>query len=106
MRRLGEFFISLVLLLLTAPLILLIASAIRCESPGPIFQPRERIRHDGRRFTMLSFRTNAYDPGQLRFRWEKTRIGYFLYNTRLEALPQLINVLRGEMSFADLTLFD
>ena len=42
----------------------------------------------------------------LRFRWEKTRIGYFLYNTRLEALPQLINVLRGEMSFADLTLFD
>ena len=106
MWRLGEFLIALVLLLISAPLMLLIALAIRSESPGPVFQRRERIRHNGRRFTMLSFRTKIYDPGQLRFRWETTRVGYFLHNTRLEALPQFINVLRGEMSLAEMTLFD
>jgi lipopolysaccharide/colanic/teichoic acid biosynthesis glycosyltransferase len=106
MRRSGEFLIALVLLLISAPLMLLIALAIRSESPGPVFQRRERIRHNGRRFTMLSFRTKIYDPGQLRFRWETTRVGYFLHNTRLEALPQFINVLRGEMSLAEMTLFD
>ena len=106
MQRLGEFLMALVLLLISAPLLLCIALAIKCESAGPVFQSRERIGQDGRRFSMLSFRRNAYDPGQQRFRGETTRVGYFLHNTRLEALPQFINVLRGEMSLAEMTLFD
>src|SRR6476620_10199385 len=100
MWRLGEFLIALVLLLISAPLLLCIALAIKWESPGPIFQSRERIGQDGRRFTMLSFRRNAYDPGQQRFRGERTRIGHFLQRTRMDTLPQLFNVLRGEMSLA------
>lgn len=106
MRRSGEFLIALIVLIVTAPLLLCIALAIKWESQGPIFQTRERIGQDGRRFRMVSFRRNTYDPGQQRFRWETTRIGKFLHNTRIEALPQLVNVLRGEMSLADLTLFD
>jgi lipopolysaccharide/colanic/teichoic acid biosynthesis glycosyltransferase len=106
MRRSGEFFVALVLLLISAPLMLLIALAIRWESPGPVFQTRQRIGHDGQHFVMLSFRTKKYHPGQQRFRWETTRVGSFLHHTRIEALPQLINVLRGEMFFADMTLFD
>jgi lipopolysaccharide/colanic/teichoic acid biosynthesis glycosyltransferase len=106
MRHSGEFVMALALLLISAPLMLLIALAIRWESSGPIFQLRERVGHDGRRFTMLSFRTNIYDPGQQRFRREPTRIGYFLHNTRIEALPQLMNVLRGEMALTEMTLFD
>jgi lipopolysaccharide/colanic/teichoic acid biosynthesis glycosyltransferase len=106
MRRSGEVLIALIVLIITAPLMLGIALAIKWENPGPVFQTRERIRQDGRRFRMLNLRTKAYDPGQQRFRWETTRIGNFLHNTRIEALPQFINVLRGEMSLADLTLFD
>ena len=106
MRRSGEFLIALVLLLITAPLLLCIALAIKWESAGPVFQSRERIGQDGRRFSMLSFRSNAYDPGQQRFRGETTRIGHFLQSTRMDALPQLFNVLRGEMSLAEMTLLD
>jgi lipopolysaccharide/colanic/teichoic acid biosynthesis glycosyltransferase len=57
-------------------------------------------------FSRCSASKKIYDPEQLRFRWETTRVGYFLHNTRLEALPQFINVLRGEMSLAEMTLFD
>ena len=106
MRRSGKFLIALVLLLISAPLLLCIALAIKWESAGPVFQSRERIGQDGRRFRMLSFRSNAYDPGQRRFRGETTRIGHFLQSTRMDALPQLFNVLRGEMSLAEMTLLD
>ena len=106
MWRLGEFLIALVLLLISAPLMLLIALAIKWESRGPIFQSRERIGQDGRRFSMRSFRTRISDLGQRRFRGETTRIGDFLQSTRMDGLPQVINALRGEMSLAEMILFD
>ena len=106
MRRSGEFLIALVLLLISAPLMLLIALTIKWESPGPIFGRRHRTRPDGSRFAMFSFRTTLHQPGQQRFRGETTRIGHFLQSTRMDALPQLFNVLRGEMSLAEMTLFD
>ena len=64
MRRSGEFLIALIVLLITAPLMLGIALAIKWESQGKVFQTRERIGEDGRRFRMLSFRRNKYDAGQ------------------------------------------
>ena len=106
MRRSGEFLIALVLLLISAPLMLLIALTIKWESPGPIFGRRQRTRPDGSRFAMFSFRTTLHQPGQLRSLWQTTRIGHFLQSTRIDALPQLFNVLRGEMSLAEMTLFD
>jgi lipopolysaccharide/colanic/teichoic acid biosynthesis glycosyltransferase len=55
---------------------------------------------------MLSFRTTVHKPGQPRAAQQTTRVGHFLRNTRIDALPQLINVLRGEMGMSETSLFD
>jgi lipopolysaccharide/colanic/teichoic acid biosynthesis glycosyltransferase len=106
MRRLGDLVIACILLALTLPLMLIVALAIKWQSPGPALESRERIGQDGRRSRKLSFRTTVQKPGQLRSAWQKTQLGQFLENTRIDALPQLINVLRGDMSMADTSLFD
>ncbi|HYF65695.1 MAG TPA: sugar transferase [Herpetosiphonaceae bacterium] len=107
--------ISAILLILCAPLMALIALAIKLDSPGPIFFIQERIGEHGRRFKMLKFRTMHQDAAA---RWQQvasrtedgllihkvsndprvTTIGQRLRRTSLDELPQLINVLRGEMS--------
>ena len=94
MRRSGDFLIACVLLALTLPLILMTAVAIRLESPGPVLARRTRIGARGRPFQMLSFRTTAQTSG------------HFLRSTRIDALPQLVNVLRGEMTLFETSLFD
>ena len=105
--------------LFSAPLCLLIAAAIKLDSRGPVFYSQERIGRNGRRFRAWKFRTMsvnadallqkylAENPG-LRAEWERdhklrndpriTRVGKFLRKTSLDELPQLWNVLRGEMS--------
>jgi putative colanic acid biosynthesis UDP-glucose lipid carrier transferase len=74
--------------------------------PWPRFDRRERVGPDGRPFQMLSFRTMAQKPGPVRSTWQPTTVGHILQSTRINALPQLFNVLRGEMSLMDTTLFD
>jgi lipopolysaccharide/colanic/teichoic acid biosynthesis glycosyltransferase len=64
-------------LAITLPLMFIVALAIRWESAGPVFERRERIGANGRRFQMLSFRTTAQRPGQLRS-WQTTQVGQFL----------------------------
>jgi len=92
-------------LILAAPLMAAIAVAIRLISPGPIFYRQERMGLDGQRFRMLKFRTMPVDaearsgpvwaqPGDPR----RTRLGSLLRRFSLDELPQLLNVLRGEMS--------
>jgi Undecaprenyl-phosphate glucose phosphotransferase len=92
-------------LAVTAPVMLAIAAAVRLTSPGPVFYRQERMGLDGRRFQMLKFRTMGVDaeagtgptwavPDDPR----RTRLGAFLRRTSLDELPQLLNVLRGEMS--------
>ena len=105
-RRAGELFVACMLLAAASPLIFCIALAIKWESPGPAFQIRERVGRDGRRFEMLNFRTTLHRPGQQGVLWQTTRVGNFLRVTRIDAVPQLSNVLRGEMSLAEMTLFD
>ena len=92
-------------LLVTLPVMLAITIALKLTSPGPLLYRQERMGVDGRRFRMLKFRTmrvnaeaetgpvwaRAHDP-------RRTRIGVFLRRTSLDELPQLVNVLRGEMS--------
>jgi Undecaprenyl-phosphate glucose phosphotransferase len=92
-------------LLITAPLLLLIAAAIKLTSPGPVLYRQERMGLDGRTFHMLKFRsmrTEAEeDTGAVwatRDDRRRTAIGALLRRTSLDELPQLINVLRGEMS--------
>lgn len=92
-------------LVLAAPLMALIALAIKLTSPGPVLFRQERMGLDGERFMMLKFRTmveNAEEEsGPVWARRDDSRvtpIGRWLRRTSLDELPQLINVLKGEMS--------
>jgi lipopolysaccharide/colanic/teichoic acid biosynthesis glycosyltransferase len=102
MRRLGDFVIALILLAITLPLMTIVALTIKCESAGPVLD-RQTCIASGRRFQMLKFRTTAYDPEHARPAWAQTttRVGQWLRDTRIDALPQLINVLWGEMNIID-----
>ncbi|MBV9018178.1 MAG: sugar transferase [Alphaproteobacteria bacterium] len=108
MRRLGEFGVACLILAITFPLLLVVALAIRFETPGPILERRERIGAGGRRFQMLRFRTTVHDPKDALRPWAQktTAVGQFLRQTRIDTLPQLLNVLRGEMGLTDTLLFD
>jgi len=101
--RLGDFAIASMLLVLTLPLMLIIGLAIRYGSPGPVFVRQPRAGRDGRQFEMLRFRTTGYDAKETVTGCAKkaTRLGQFLRETRIDVLPQIINVLRGEMSVLD-----
>ena len=103
MTRLADLLIAGLLLVLSLPLMLFVALAIRREGPGPIFERQTCIGRGGRRFQMLKFRTIVHDPEHRMPVWAQnpTQIGQFLRYTRIERLPQLFNVLRGEMSLVD-----
>jgi exopolysaccharide biosynthesis polyprenyl glycosylphosphotransferase len=114
-KRFFDVVASALLLVLLAPVIGLIALAIKLESPGPVFFSQERIGQHGRRFRMIKFRSMYADAEQ---RWREvarrdaegrllhknsddprvTRVGRKLRRTSMDELPQLFNVLRGEMS--------
>lgn len=91
-------------LLLILPVLLLIAVAIRLDSPGPVFYRQRRRGYNQREFTILKFRSMsvASESGGFRQATQHdpriTRVGLWLRRTNLDELPQLINVLRGEMS--------
>jgi exopolysaccharide biosynthesis polyprenyl glycosylphosphotransferase len=102
-------------LLLFGPLMLVLAVAIRWDTPGPVFFRQVRVGRDGRRFRMVKFRTmvdgadalrgqlaslNEASGGLFKIRHDPriTRVGRLLRRASLDELPQLLNVLRGEMS--------
>ncbi len=105
-KRAFDLFVSLVLLAVASPIMLLTALAIRLESPGPIIYRQERVGLGGRRFMCLKFRSMSADAEKDGVaRWavradpRVTRVGRIIRAVRIDELPQLINVLRGEMSF-------
>jgi exopolysaccharide biosynthesis polyprenyl glycosylphosphotransferase len=105
---------ALVLLVLLSPLMVLFALAVRCTSAGPILFRQTRVGRDGRHFRVFKFRSMIADAearkAELRARNEAdglfkieddpriTRVGRFLRRTSLDELPQLFNVVSGEMS--------
>jgi sugar transferase (PEP-CTERM system associated) len=96
---------SLVLLLVSAPAMALTALAIVLESPGPVIFRQERVGLGGRTFSVLKFRSMRQDAEKDGVaRWASandsriTRVGRLIRKTRIDELPQLINVLRGDMS--------
>ena len=103
MRRLADLMIAGVLLVTSLPLMVLVALAIRWEGPGPVFERQTCIAPGGRRFQMLKFRTTVHEREGTMPSWARrpTQIGEFLRYSRIECLPQLINVLRGEISLVD-----
>ncbi len=91
-------------LILLSPLMLLIAILIKLDSPGPVFYVQERMGLDGRPFLMLKFRSMRADAEKDGPGWtrpddpRRTRVGAILRRLNLDELPQLINVLLGDMS--------
>ena len=105
-KRASDVLISLVLLFLTLPLMLVIALFIKLDSPGPVLYRQERVGLHSRPFTLFKFRSMSVDAekeGKPRWALQRdprvTRVGAFIRATRIDELPQLLNVLRGEMSF-------
>jgi polysaccharide biosynthesis protein PslA len=104
LKLIEDYTIAMVSLILTAPVMLAIALAIRLEGPGPIFFRQRRIGFNQVEFDMLKFRSMALDPkddgsrGTDRDDPRITRVGRFIRKYSLDELPQLFNVLRGEMS--------
>ncbi len=94
-----------VLLAVFSPLFLLVAVVSKCVSRGPVFYTQKRMGYLGKTFTLIKFRTMNEDAEQDGVQWSQlndrriTPFGRFLRKTRLDELPQLWNVLRGEMSF-------
>ncbi len=92
-------------LVILSPILLALALAVKLDSPGPVFHRGERVGLGGRKFRIFKFRTmvvgaDAIGPAvTTRDDARVTRVGGFLRRTKLDELPQLINVLRGEMSF-------
>ncbi|WP_254150918.1 undecaprenyl-phosphate glucose phosphotransferase [Candidatus Chloroploca mongolica] len=103
LKRTLDLVVASLILLFGAPIFMLIALAIRLESPGPVFFLQERVGMDKQPFWMIKFRTMRPDA-ELLGTWTTendprvTRVGRFLRRTSLDELPQLINVLIGEMS--------
>jgi len=104
-KRIFDIACSLLIISLTWPLLLLIALAIKVESPGPVFFTQDRVGLNGRIFRMLKFRTmKALAPGEPEWGWttpgdpRRTRIGTLLRRSNLDELPQFFNVLWGHMS--------
>jgi sugar transferase (PEP-CTERM system associated) len=105
MKFLPDFVAALTFLILCAPLMLIIAVLVRLDSRGPALFRQQRVGRAGETFQILKFRTMREDAEKTgaQFAQENdpriTRIGRFLRKTRLDELPQLLNVVRGEMSF-------
>ena len=105
-KRVLDVIFSIVLLLLAAPLAALVALAIKLDSPGPAIFSQERIGLNRKRFVLFKFRSMRQDaesssgPTWAAERDHRcTRVGNILRRCRIDELPQLINVLRGDMSF-------
>ena len=106
MKRLFDIVVSLIILLITLPFSLIAAVLIKLESPGPILYRQERVGLHGDTFMVLKLRSMRQDaetggsPQWAQLRDPRvTRVGAFTRKTRIDELPQLINVLRGDMSF-------
>ena len=103
-RRLRDITGSLLLLFLTLPLCLLVACLIKLESRGPVMYRQDRVGLHGKVFTLLKFRSMRVDAEAAGPCWATerdpriTRVGAFIRAQRIDELPQLLNVLRGDMS--------
>ena len=115
LKRIMDITVSATMLILASPVMLAAAIAVRYDSRGPIFFQQERSGRQGRRFTMLKFRSMVVDAEKRKkdlahlnemsgpvFKVKRdprvTKVGQFIRKTSIDELPQLFNILRGDMS--------
>lgn len=105
LKRLGDLLICLIAMIPAAPIMLLVALAIKLEDGGPVFYKQKRVTLDGQEFDILKFRSmivnaekkglsipaTGHDP-------RITKVGRFTRATRIDELPQLLNIIKGDMS--------
>ena len=101
--RVSSLIVALVALVASAPIIGIVALAIKLDSPGPIYFRQRRVGIGGRPFTLVKFRTMKHGVAR-RSEWEGdnrdavTRVGRFLRSFRIDELPQFLNIIRGDMN--------
>ena len=102
-KRVLDFIFALVLLIITLPILIIVAIAIKVESKGPVIFKQKRPGKNGKIFTVNKFRTMRVeaekDDQLLSDKQRITTLGNFLRKTSIDELPQLFNVLKGDMSF-------
>src|SRR5689334_10226070 len=104
-RRIVNVSFAIIGFILSLPLMLLTAMAVKLESRGPIFYTQERVGKNGRTFRMIKFRSMRTDAEKNGAVWAMasdprvTRVGRIIRKLRLDELPQFVNVIRGDMNF-------
>lgn len=105
LKRVFDFTVSLIMLILLSPVLLILAALIAVDSRGGVFYRQERVTQYGRKFKIFKFRTMVANADQIGTQvtvnndQRITRVGKVLRKYRLDELPQLINILLGDMSF-------
>ena len=104
-KRFFDILISVIALIVLSPLMLIVAAAVKLEDKGPVFFCQERVTIGGRVFKMIKFRSmyeNVEESGVARPAGENddriTKVGRIIRTTRIDELPQLINIIKGDMS--------
>ena len=104
-KRVFDIIASFLLLIILSPVFLVLAIMIKFDSKGPVFYRQERITRYGRKFRIFKFRTMVVDADKKGSLVTKnnddriTKVGNKIRNSRLDEIPQLINILKGDMSF-------
>jgi len=104
LKRIADYFHAIILMIITLPISIITAICIKLESPGPIFYLQTRVGQFNEEFKVIKFRSMRQDAESKGAQWAQkndprlTRVGGFIRKTRIDEIPQLINVLKGEMS--------
>ena len=105
LKYISDYIIAIIAIIITSPIMVVTAIAIKLTSPGPIIFKQERIGYHGQPFKMYKFRSmKVQSPSEEKVEWttkddpRKTKVGDFIRRTSIDELPQFFNVLKGDMS--------
>ncbi|RST59496.1 sugar transferase [Siminovitchia terrae] len=103
-KRLIDIIFSVIGLVISVPLIIFFGVLIKVETPGPVFYTQERVGLNGKLFNVIKLRSMVNDAERNGAQWAQkndprvTKVGHFIRKTRIDELPQFINILKGDMS--------